>query len=109
MNSWSTCGRSPLVDYCFRFDLPRCFRTRASSVFRCSGVNFSQRIFAKPEASGFFVAGFFGGPQRARAAARINSLRCSGDTLAQRFFAPLRPPSLCLLLLTDFFERNPKV
>lgn len=108
MDFWSTCGRSPLVDYCFRFDLPRCLRTRANSDFRCSGVNLSQRIFANPDASGFFAAGCFGGPQRARAAARINSLRSCGEILAQRFFAPLRPPSLWLLL-TDFFEGNPKV
>lgn len=108
MNFRSTCGKSTLVDYCCRFDFPRCLRTLASSFLRCSGVNFTQRIFANPDASGFFAAAFFGGLQRARAAARISSLRSSGDTLAHRFFAPLRPPSLCFLL-TDFFEGNSKV
>ena len=80
------------------FGFPRCLRTRASSSFRSSGVSFSHRICASPTANKFLGAAFFSGPQRASAAAFIIELRFSGDTLAHRFFAPFRPPTLCRLL-----------
>ena len=60
------------------------------------------------EAAAFFWGFFFFGPQRARAAARISSLRFFFDTFAQRLSAPRRPPSLCARL-TCFFFGKPQV
>ena len=77
---------------------PRCSRTRANSFFRSSGVSLFHRILANPDARAFLGVFFSGGPQRASAAAFIIELRFSGETLAQRFFAPFRPPALCRLL-----------
>jgi len=99
---------SSTIYQCLGFGDPRCLRTVANSILRCSGVSLSQRSFANPDAKGFLIRGVFREFQRAWAAARISSLRCSGGTLAQRFSAPLRPPSLWALL-ADFFNGNFKV
>ena len=66
--------------------------------FRSSGVSLFHRILANPDARAFLGVFFSGGPQRASAAAFIIELRFSGETLAQRFFAPFRPRALCRLL-----------
>ena len=82
----------------FVFGLPRCLRTRANSSFRSSGVSLFHRICANPDARAFLGTFSSGGPQRATAAAFMIELRSSGETFAQRLFAPFRPPALCHLL-----------
>jgi len=93
---------------CLGFRFLRPFLTRSIALRRSSGVNFSHRVFASCDAAGFFGGAFFFGPQRARAAVLISSLRSSDDTSDHRFSAPFRPPALCRLL-ADFFGRKPKV
>jgi hypothetical protein len=92
----------------FKADLSRPFQTFSIVLRRCSGVMLAHLNFASLEAAMFFGPFFFLGPQRARAAARIRSLRFFFDTFAQRLSAPRRPPSLCARL-TCFFFSKPQV